>query len=256
MTSIALLRVGPIDFSYSHKIGRNPDQLVLQIPSLEVQAGTVYSLMGPNMSGKTTLIRILSGHLQVESSPVCLRETPVNPREPWNFRRLGVATCNQNDPLFPELSIWENILLGKPLGVARDQSSERLGRRLLQEKVLAKGDDPKLTAEAPLAHLSGGFRTVVRLLRAVVWEFDLALLDEPTVGLDGRMRALFFEILAARLTPERAAVFVSHVQEEHGMLLQMASQNDLNYIPWRIESGSLKQMELASTISEEAPDGF
>lgn len=208
-----ILEAHNLRFRYS-----NESPLVLDIDNLSLSRGSAYSLFGRNMSGKTTLVKLLSGLVDSKDSPIHVRFNDVDYSLPEQRRALmaaGLRVCHQNDPMFPELSIWENVLLGDPglklvrshLKDYRKQVSQVLS--LLSEK----GASPQ--SSDSLGTLSGGGRAVIRLLRSVLWSYNLLLLDEPLTNVDPKNRELLFSVLRQH-TPENATVLlISHDEQDH-----------------------------------------
>ena len=230
-----ILTTNALSYSYNATTGsRTPDR-VIESPGIAIQEHTIYSLLGENMSGKSTLLKILSGHLPTNELVVEVNGKQPRAYSPHHLRVAGVATCHQGDPLFPELSISENLLLGLQ-GLTCSGVNRKRAEDLLQKHVLRH---PKATAHGirasdPLAHLSGGLRALVRLLRALSWDFQVVLLDEPTAGLDSDTRHACFQLLADNLSSPRSAVFVSHIASEHEELKTLAYSKNIAYKAWHI----------------------
>lgn len=168
---------------------------------LRVKAGETYGLLGPNGSGKTTLIRLLVGLLKPTAgmAKVLGRQMPDKEVLP----HIGYMT--QSEALYQELTVRENIaFFGRLYGV----TSQRRIRELLELIELQE------RADSLVATLSGGMRRRVSLACALVHQPRLLLLDEPTVGIDPPLRALFWRHFQ-ELNQQGVTILVStHVMDE------------------------------------------
>ncbi len=153
--------------------------------SVEVRAGQVLTLMGPSGSGKSTLLSVLGG--TVASAFRVAGRVWIGEREVTNLpperRRIGILF--QDDLLFPHLTVGENLAFGLAPAVR--------GRRARAARIDAALRDVGLTGFAPRnpATLSGGQRARVALLRLLLADPEVLLLDEPFNKLDAAMRADF-----------------------------------------------------------------
>jgi putative thiamine transport system ATP-binding protein len=162
-----------------------PDRELIRHLSIDIAPGEVMTLMGASGSGKSTLLAYIGGFLQppfVASGEVSIGTRRLND-EPPHARRAGILF--QDDLLFPHLSVAGNLLFGVPAAVR--SRAER--RRAVDEALSEAG----LTGygERDPATLSGGQRARVALLRTLLSEPQLLLLDEPFGKLDAALRSDF-----------------------------------------------------------------
>lgn len=150
--------------------------------SVQVDAGTVVSLMGPSGSGKSSLLSLVAGILPPDLSAagdvridgVSILDLPPE--------RRGVGLLFQDDLLFPHLSVRENLLFGIPDSVRGAERDQRVDAALAEAELDGFGDrDP--------ATLSGGQRTRVALMRTLLSRPRALLLDEPFSRLDRDLRS-------------------------------------------------------------------
>jgi putative thiamine transport system ATP-binding protein len=165
--------------------------------SLAVAPGEIVTLMGASGSGKSTLLSFVAGDLEAPftaSGSVSLDGAALDGLPPEK-RRIG--RLFQDDLLFPQLTVAENLLFGMPRGAR----PERLAK---VEAALAEAELPGFSDRPPHT-LSGGQRARVSLMRALVAEPHVMLLDEPFNKLDAAlrqsMRNFVFEHIAARRIP-------------------------------------------------------
>lgn len=181
----------------------------LDAVSLRVQAGEMVALLGPNGAGKTTLFQLLTGLFVADSGSVEVLGVDMR-REPVRaLAQLGVVF--QQPALDLNLTVRASLrfhadLHGLPASVSRPRIDALLERFGLAE-----------LAPQPARQLSGGNRRKVELLRALLHEPRLLLMDEATVGLDPASRAqLIAEVLQARAERGLGVLWATHLVDEAG----------------------------------------
>jgi simple sugar transport system ATP-binding protein len=154
--------------------------------ALSVHENEIVGLLGDNGAGKSTLIKILSGVVPMSSGTILKRGEPVTIRNTTDAIALGIETIYQDSALVTQLSIARNLFLGRePLKGPRwlnrlDQ--ERMGE-VAQELLGRVGIGKTIPATTPIAALSGGERQAVAIARAMYFDSELIILDEPTNNL-------------------------------------------------------------------------
>lgn len=181
--------------------------------SMTVHQNEIVGLLGDNGAGKSTLIKILSGALQPTSGHIYMRGERVELGSTNDAIRLGIETIYQDSALVTQLSIARNLFLGRePLKPPRflnrmDQElMNEQARKLLKQVGISK-DIPPTT---PISALSGGERQAVSIARALYFDSDLIILDEPTnnLGVEETRGVLRF-IKSARDTGH-SCIFIAH----------------------------------------------
>jgi len=154
--------------------------------SLEIKAGEVIGLVGDNGAGKSTLIKILSGVHRPDSGEIRIAGEPVDIASPKIAMRLGIETIYQDSALVTQLSIARNLFLGRE-PIKGPRFLNRMDAKLMDEvagDLLRKvGIGKTIPASTPIASLSGGERQAVAIARAMHFDSDLIILDEPTNNL-------------------------------------------------------------------------
>jgi simple sugar transport system ATP-binding protein len=154
--------------------------------SLSVNHNEIVGLLGDNGAGKSTLIKILSGALRANSGDIFMHGSKVNIRHTTDAMNLGIETIYQDSALVTQLSIARNLFLGRePVNGPRflnrlDQPQMNDVARQLLKRVGITKDIPPTT---PVSALSGGERQAVAIARAMHFESQLIILDEPTNNL-------------------------------------------------------------------------
>jgi simple sugar transport system ATP-binding protein len=181
--------------------------------TLSIGRNEIVGLLGDNGAGKSTLIKILSGALRADSGDIYLHGKKVDIRNTTDAISQGIETIYQDSALVPQLSIARNLFLGrepvkKPSLFDRlDQNAmNEVARDLLKEVGITKEIPPT----TPIHALSGGERQAVAIARAIFFESDLIILDEPTnnLGVDETKGVLRF-IRNAR-DAGHSCIFIAH----------------------------------------------
>lgn len=192
---------------------RYPGVLALDEVELEVRAGEVHVLLGENGAGKSTLVKILSGAVQPDSGRVEVMGEPVTFNNPHAAQQAGISTVHQELSLVPDLTIAQNLFLGKEI---QRKGSPFLARREMNRRAAALLASLGLHMDpsTPVRRLSLAVRQVVEIVRALSREPRVLLLDEPTSSLsDQETEELFGRI--RQITSEGVGViYISHRLEE------------------------------------------
>jgi ABC-type uncharacterized transport system ATPase subunit len=175
--------------------------------NLTLRAGEIHALLGENGAGKSTLVKVLYGLLTPDSGEIIVDGRPVRFRSPRDARALGIGMVFQHFSLFDDMTALENVAI--PIeGAVADRG--------LREKVRAKAEHFGLgiQLDRPVHTLSAGERQRIEILRALMLEPRLLILDEPTSVLTpSEADALF--VTLERLAGQGAGIlFISHKLEE------------------------------------------
>jgi tungstate transport system ATP-binding protein len=182
-------------------------QIVLQIPSLAVQAGEVLAIVGPNGAGKSTLFLVLARLLKATQGQIVFDGRNAESFTELEYRRR-IALVLQ-EPLLLDMSVYENAAIGlKFRGKSNAEIQERVDHWLDR---LGVGH----LAQRPARRLSGGEAQRVSLARAFVLQPDLLLLDEPFTSLDAPTRNRLIEDLRSVLAEtQTTTIFITHDLQE------------------------------------------
>jgi simple sugar transport system ATP-binding protein len=181
--------------------------------SFTVRESEIVGLLGDNGAGKSTLIKILSGALTADSGEIYLHGNKVDIRNTRDAIALGIETIYQDSALVTQLSIARNLFLGRePLkgpGFLNRMDQDAMNgaaRKLLKQVGITKEIPPT----TPISALSGGERQAVAIARAMHFESELIILDEPTnnLGVEETQGVLRF-VRNAR-DSGHSCVFIAH----------------------------------------------
>jgi ABC-type sugar transport system ATPase subunit len=176
---------------------------------LTVQAGLVTALCGDNGAGKSVTIKIVSGIILADAGQIIWRGRPVHIRSPKDSSALGIATVYQDLALCDNLDIVQNMFLGREItkaGVLDEAPMELAARQTLAELKVTT----VRSIRQPVASLSGGQRQSVAVARAVLWNSQLMILDEPTAALGVTQTALVLSLVRRLAEQGYGVVIISH----------------------------------------------
>jgi lipooligosaccharide transport system ATP-binding protein len=174
--------------------------------SFSLAAGECYGLLGPNGAGKTTTLRLILGLARPEAGRIDLTGLPVPQQARAARARVGIVP--QIDNLDPDFTVTENLLVyGRYFGLPDAAVRSRIPD-LLEFAGLAG------RSQAKIATLSGGMKRRLTLVRALVNDPDLLVLDEPTTGLDPQARHLIWERLKRLLAQRKTVLLTTHFMDE------------------------------------------
>ncbi|WP_211441472.1 sugar ABC transporter ATP-binding protein [Collimonas humicola] len=179
--------------------------------ALRLYPGEVHTLMGQNGAGKSTLIKVLTGVYAPDSGRMLLHGQPVQPRSTLEAQGLGISTVYQEVNLCPNLSVAENIFIGrypKKYGAIDWKTMQLQAQRLLSELHV------RIDVATPLSRFPLAIQQMVAISRALSISAKVLILDEPTSSLDDAEVKLLFEVLRKLRGRGMAILFVTHFLEQ------------------------------------------
>lgn len=206
--------------------------------SLSVQPGEVHALMGENGAGKSTLMKILSGAIRANpGGEIGVDGEPASISAPKDARDLGIAVIYQELALSPNLTVAENMFLGREARRGRFFSDRAEQRRRARPVLERLGAD--FSANARVMDLSLGQRQLVEIAGALLSDAQLIVMDEPTTALSERESEHLFTLIDGLRAEGISIIYISHRMEEVYRLADSVSVlRDGTYI------GSLTRAEL------------
>ena len=163
---------------------------VLQNVTFDLKAGEVHALLGENGAGKSTLIKILGGVYSKDSGEIIIRGEEAKIADVLSARRYGISIIHQELMLAPDLSIAENIFVGREprtkLGTIDMARMEAAAQKILDEA------DLKLRATDKIEKLTIAQRQMVEIERAISFGAKIIVMDEPTSSLSENEEDVLF----------------------------------------------------------------
>ncbi|MGA7879947.1 MAG: sugar ABC transporter ATP-binding protein [Terrimicrobiaceae bacterium] len=190
---------------------RYPGTLALDQVDFTVHKGAVNVLIGENGAGKSTLMKVLAGVTQPTSGRILLDGAPVEFQSTREAARAGIGIIFQELELFPNLSISENIFIGREItrgGVVQHREQEKITRELLNR--LEQPLDPS----GLVRDLRIGQQQIVEIAKALSHNVRVLIMDEPTSALTASETEALFRIIADLKADGVAIIYISHKMEE------------------------------------------
>jgi monosaccharide-transporting ATPase len=174
---------------------------------LDLNGGEVHALLGENGAGKSTLIKTLTGAYQKDGGSIELKGRRIAPRTPRDAQHCGISTVYQEVNLLPNLSVAQNIFLGrepKRWGLIRWREMHRRSAALLQDF------DLDIDVTRTLDNYSIAVQQLVAIARAVFASARVLILDEPTASLGGNETEKLFRVMRQLKSQGVAILFITH----------------------------------------------
>lgn len=185
---------------------------VLRDVSLQLFPAEVVGLLGDNGAGKSTLIKIVTGVHPPDDGEVVFDGRAVPHLDVQTARSLGVETVFQERALAEQLPLWRNIFMGRPLtrrfgflrtGEMRQLTSDLMGQSMGFTSAV-------LTPDTTVTGLSGGERQGLAIVRALHFDAEIIILDEPTMGLSLKETEKLLTFVDGIRTAGKSAIFIDH----------------------------------------------
>jgi simple sugar transport system ATP-binding protein len=185
---------------------------VLQDVDFHLDAGEVVGLLGDNGAGKSTLIKIITGYHQPDRGQLLFNGVEVNDLTVPRARELGVETVYQERALAEQQPLWRNIFVGRyisnRLGLMDVAEMRRITERLMTEEM--GFTSAVLTPDTTVTGLSGGERQGLAIVRALHFEAEMIILDEPTMGLSLKETEKLLKFVDGIRQRGKSAIFIDH----------------------------------------------
>jgi len=188
-----------------------PGVRALDDVSLEVHVGECLALMGENGAGKSTLMKIVSGVYPPDAGRILIGGEEVQPQNPHHAQQLGISIIYQEFNLFPNLSVEENIFIGREPnrgGFVRRRALRRDALAFLSQ--LGVDLDPR----AMVRDLSVAQQQMVEIAKALSLRARIVIMDEPTSALTDNEANALFRIIRGLKERGLGVIFISHRLEE------------------------------------------
>ncbi len=195
-----------------HITKRFPGVLALNDVSFDVRVGEVHCLVGENGAGKSTLMKIMSGVYTDFEGQMLLNGRPVAFHTPRDAQNSGIAMIHQELNLVPELTVYENIFLGREYRTSLGTLSRRAMRQAAGTLLSNLGLD--INPNRPVKHLRVGQRQLVEIAKALSLNARIIIMDEPTSALSDAEVEYLFQVIRGLREHDVAVIYISHRLDE------------------------------------------
>ena len=221
---------------------------------LEIRPGEIHALLGENGAGKSTLVKMLFGVLEPTGGEIVWQGHRVDVGSPSGARKLGIGMVFQHFSLFEALTVAENIALSLDDSVSISKISE-------EAAALSHAYGLPLDPNAHVADLSVGERQRIEIVRALLQNPKLIILDEPTSVLTPQEADRLFETLFKLRAEGRSVLYISHRLEEVQRICDRATVLRHGRVtgacdPSKETTGSLARMMVGSDVASVVHEGL
>ena len=172
----------------------------------------VVGLLGDNGAGKSTLIKIITGYYQPDEGELYLNGQKVDDLTVPKARKMGIETVYQERALAELQTLWRNIFLGRELinkaGFLKIKEMKQETHRLMVQSM--GFTSAAVSPDSPIRTFSGGEKQGVAIVRALYFDADIIILDEPTMGLSLKETRRLIDFVRGIKEAGKAAVFIDH----------------------------------------------
>jgi len=169
-------------------------------------------LIGPNGAGKSTILHSIYGFTNIFSGQIEINGKEITNLSPaQKLKSEGIAYILQDNSVFPDMTVEENLLMG---GYIKDKTDESFEEA---ERVLQKYERLKNRRNQPAKVLSGGERRLLEISRALVMKPSILLVDEPSIGLEPKYIEMVFEILGDLQKNENKTIILVEQNAKKGL---------------------------------------
>lgn len=189
-----------------------PGVKALSNVEFELRKGEIHTLMGQNGAGKSTLIKVLTGVYEIDEGTIILNGKEVKITSTRDAQESGISTVYQEVNLCPNLTVAENIYIGREPMKNRSidwNTMNKNAERLLEERLNLKVDVKKL-----LSSYSVAIQQMIAIARAVDISKGILILDEPTSSLDSNEVKQLFKVMRKLKSEGMSMVFVTHFMDQ------------------------------------------
>ena len=186
--------------------------VALRSGTLALDNGSIHALVGENGAGKSTLVKIIAGLYQPDSGDFLLNGEPVSFSSTAQAKAAGIAVIYQEPTLFPDLTVTENIFMGRqPL-----RSFGRIDRKAMHAEALALFErlGVRINPDRPARGLSIADQQIIEIAKAISLDARVLIMDEPTAALSGVEVDRLFAVARSLRDEGRALLFISHRFDE------------------------------------------
>jgi simple sugar transport system ATP-binding protein len=185
---------------------------VLKGVSFEVYPGEIVALVGDNGAGKSSLIKVVTGVHRPTSGEILFKGKPITLTSVKKSREMGIETVYQERALADQQELWRNVFVGREqttlAGFLDIKRQKEETRRLLRDHMGFTSD--VINVDSEVKSLSGGEKQGVAIARALYFNAELIILDEPTTGLALSEQRKVLKFIRNIRDKGKAAIFIDH----------------------------------------------
>lgn len=214
----------------NHITKRFPGVLALSNVNFTLRKGEVHALLGENGAGKSTLMKILSGVYQPDEGDIIFEGKPVSFSDPLSAQNAGITIIHQEFNLFPELTVEENIFIGREFCKNNRWRLDEKQQRQAATEILQKLK-LNISPETLVSDLTVAQQQMVEIAKAISVNAKILIMDEPTAALTETEIESLFQVTRLLKAQGTGIVYISHRLEELALIADRATvMRDGQYI--------------------------
>ena len=221
--------------------------------NLAIHPGEVVGLVGDNGAGKSTIVKMISGYIEPTAGTIKIQGAPVRFGSPREARAAGIETVYQDLAIVDEMALWRNFFLGqelhrKILGIRYLRVSEMA--RICDEHLAEVGLTSVESSHQTAATLSGGERQSLAISRAIHFDSQLLVLDEPVAALSVRETRRVLDAIGAAKENNLGVLYIDHNMDHVLPAADRIAIMHRGTISRVVNKGDLTVEELADAVAE------
>lgn len=178
-----------------------------------VKAGSVHALCGENGAGKSTLMKVLAGIYKQEAGEVIIDGQPVNIVDAKDALQKGIAMIHQELNYYPDMTVEENLFIGKETVYFAGIVNRRENLRKVNE-ILEAYNITDINPNARMKNLTIAKQQMVEIIRAIAFDAKIIIMDEPTSSLTDHEIEILFKMIRKLASENKAIIYISHKLDE------------------------------------------
>lgn len=211
---------------------------VLKGINFKMNKGEIRGLIGANGAGKSTMIKIIGGVYPQTKGEIILKNSPIKFKDPNHSMNSGISIIYQELSLIPTLTVIENMFLGRE----KTKGKQFLDKKAMEDeyKKICERFDFNIDPHIRVSNLNIANRQMVEIMKAVSYNADLIIMDEPTTSLTSTEKESLFKIIKMLKSLDKTIIYVSHILDEiflncdsvsimrNGVIVGTYDKNDLD----------------------------
>jgi len=189
-----------------------PGVVAVDDVSLKIKCGEVHALMGENGAGKSTIMKMLAGILPIDGGEIIYRGESFLPKNPRQVLEKGISMIHQELDLVPQMAVWENIYAGQE----KTKGFCVINKALMVEETgeIFRDLNININPIAKVMSLSVAQMQMVAIVKAIAFDAEVIIMDEPTSAITDREVAQLFEVVDKLKQQNKAIIYISHKMDE------------------------------------------
>jgi ribose transport system ATP-binding protein len=217
---------------------------------LDVRAGEVLALVGENGAGKSTLMKVLTGVYSVDEGEFTLNGEPYEPTSPKHAQELGISIIHQEFNLMPDLTVAQNLFIGREPRASRLFLNER--RLNARARELIERLHLPLSPKQIVGNLTVAKQQMVEIGKALSYDAKLLIMDEPTAALNDAEVEVLHDLIRRFVRPDTGVIYISHRMDELRRIADRVTViRDGRYVGTRVTADTTMKEVISMMVGRE-----